>query len=155
MLKVLDCSIKGKQDLQHQMGFKSTSAALAGTFWGCSTELNVVGHNNNSLKISVSQLVFSVGTVRIWRTNTFIFKFPFYIPASRSPPLCNLIKDHSASVWFCRLCEVLNLDPRHVLIAEVIFTNIGGAATAVGDPPNVIIVSNQGLRREVGTFTAL
>ncbi|KAG7457429.1 P protein [Solea senegalensis] len=47
-----------------------------------------------------------------------------------------------------RLCEVLNLDPRHVLIAEVIFTNIGGAATAVGDPPNVIIVSNQRLRRE-------
>ncbi|XP_053717138.1 P protein [Synchiropus splendidus] len=47
-----------------------------------------------------------------------------------------------------RLCEVLNLDPRHVLIAEVIFTNIGGAATAVGDPPNVIIVSNQNLRRE-------
>ncbi|XP_035763486.1 P protein [Neolamprologus brichardi] len=47
-----------------------------------------------------------------------------------------------------RLCEVLNLDPRHVLIAEVIFTNIGGAATAVGDPPNVIIVSNQDLRRE-------
>uniref|UniRef100_A0A671S362 Citrate transporter-like domain-containing protein n=1 Tax=Sinocyclocheilus anshuiensis TaxID=1608454 RepID=A0A671S362_9TELE len=44
-----------------------------------------------------------------------------------------------------RLCEVLNLDPRHVLIAEVIFTNIGGAATAVGDPPNVIIVSNQDL----------
>ncbi|XP_029285382.1 P protein [Cottoperca gobio] len=47
-----------------------------------------------------------------------------------------------------RLCEVLNLDPRHVLIAEVIFTNIGGAATAVGDPPNVIIVSNQQLRKE-------
>ncbi|CAI9601951.1 unnamed protein product, partial [Staurois parvus] len=46
-----------------------------------------------------------------------------------------------------RLCEVLNLDPRHVLIAEVIFTNIGGAATAVGDPPNVIIVSNQELRK--------
>lgn len=50
---------------------------------------------------------------------------------------------------------MLNLDPRHVLIAEVIFTNIGGAATAVGDPPNVIIVSNQDLRKEVGTFTAL
>ncbi|XP_051997098.1 P protein [Xyrauchen texanus] len=47
-----------------------------------------------------------------------------------------------------RLCEALNLDPRHVLIAEVIFTNIGGAATAVGDPPNVIIVSNQDLRRK-------
>ncbi|KAJ8407265.1 hypothetical protein AAFF_G00278390 [Aldrovandia affinis] len=53
-----------------------------------------------------------------------------------------------------RLCEVLNLDPRHVLIAEVIFTNIGGAATAVGDPPNVIIVSNQDLRKNGIDFAA-
>nr|XP_046155763.1 P protein [Oncorhynchus gorbuscha] len=66
-----------------------------------------------------------------------------------------LCKLDEASQAFCgfysiitiRLCEVLNLDPRHVLIAEVIFTNIGGAATAVGDPPNVIIVSNQDLRK--------
>uniref|UniRef100_A0A803W3E4 OCA2 melanosomal transmembrane protein n=1 Tax=Ficedula albicollis TaxID=59894 RepID=A0A803W3E4_FICAL len=54
----------------------------------------------------------------------------------------------------CRLCEVLNLDPRHVLIAEVIFTNIGGAATAVGDPPNVIIVSKQELRKRGLDFAA-
>lgn len=54
-----------------------------------------------------------------------------------------------------RLCEVLNLDPRHVLIAEVIFTNIGGAATAVGDPPNVIIVSKQELRKRVCTAVCL
>ncbi|XP_070799424.1 P protein [Pituophis catenifer annectens] len=53
-----------------------------------------------------------------------------------------------------RLCEVLNLDPRHVLIAEVIFTNIGGAATAIGDPPNVIIVSNQELRKMGLDFAA-
>ncbi|XP_067996773.1 P protein [Melanerpes formicivorus] len=53
-----------------------------------------------------------------------------------------------------RLCEVLNLDPRQVLIAEVIFTNIGGAATAVGDPPNVIIVSKQELRKEGLDFAA-
>jgi Na+/H+ antiporter NhaD/arsenite permease-like protein len=44
---------------------------------------------------------------------------------------------------------VLNLDPRYVLIAEVIFSNVGGAATAVGDPPNVIIVSNADARRKV------
>lgn len=48
---------------------------------------------------------------------------------------------------------MLNLDPRQVLIAEVIFTNIGGAATAIGDPPNVIIVSNQELRKMVRTST--
>uniref|UniRef100_A0A4W2F3D2 OCA2 melanosomal transmembrane protein n=1 Tax=Bos indicus x Bos taurus TaxID=30522 RepID=A0A4W2F3D2_BOBOX len=56
-----------------------------------------------------------------------------------------------------RLCEVLNLDPRQVLIAEVIFTNIGGAATAIGDPPNVLIVSNQELRKmglDFAGFTA-
>ncbi|XP_036909707.1 P protein [Sturnira hondurensis] len=56
-----------------------------------------------------------------------------------------------------RLCEVLNLDPRQVLIAEVVFTNIGGAATAIGDPPNVIIVSNQELRKmgvDFAGFTA-
>ncbi|XP_072171093.1 P protein-like [Diadema setosum] len=40
------------------------------------------------------------------------------------------------------LCEVLEIDPRYVLIAEVVFSNIGGTATAIGDPPNVIIVSN-------------
>ncbi|XP_070552301.1 P protein-like [Ptychodera flava] len=45
-----------------------------------------------------------------------------------------------------RLCEVLNLDPKLILIAEVLFSNIGGTATAVGDPPNVIIVSNKDIQ---------
>uniref|UniRef100_A0A8D3BE34 OCA2 melanosomal transmembrane protein n=1 Tax=Scophthalmus maximus TaxID=52904 RepID=A0A8D3BE34_SCOMX len=59
---------------------------------------------------------------------------------------CHRVNAFYLSISFhILLCEVLNLDPRHVLIAEVIFTNIGGAATAVGDPPNVIIVSNQDL----------
>ncbi|XP_038055729.1 P protein-like [Patiria miniata] len=45
-----------------------------------------------------------------------------------------------------RLCEVLELDPKYILIAEVMFSNIGGTATAIGDPPNVIIVSNKGIQ---------
>ena len=52
---------------------------------------------------------------------------------------------------FCRLCEVLQLDPKHVLIAEVMFSNIGGTSTAVGDPPNVIIVSNKDLVQNVSS----
>nr|AOW69282.1 pink-eyed dilution-like protein [Choanoeca perplexa] len=40
------------------------------------------------------------------------------------------------------MCRVIGLDPTPVLLAEVIFSNIGGTATAVGDPPNVIIVSS-------------
>ncbi|PIK35821.1 putative P protein [Apostichopus japonicus] len=51
------------------------------------------------------------------------------------------------------LCEVLQLDPRHVLIAEVLFSNIGGTATAVGDPPNVIIISNSEVQKAGITFT--
>ncbi|XP_074650858.1 P protein-like [Tubulanus polymorphus] len=56
-----------------------------------------------------------------------------------------------------RLSEVLNLDPRHILISLVVFSNIGGTATAVGDPPNVIIVSNTELKSkgiEFANFTA-
>lgn len=52
-----------------------------------------------------------------------------------------------------RLCQVLNLDPRPVLIAEVVFSNIGGTGTAVGDPPNVIIVSNELIKEAVSRLT--
>lgn len=40
-----------------------------------------------------------------------------------------------------RMCNVIGLEPTPILLAEVVFSNIGGTATAVGDPPNVIIVS--------------
>jgi Na+/H+ antiporter NhaD/arsenite permease-like protein len=52
-----------------------------------------------------------------------------------------------------RLCQVLNLEPTNILIAEVMFSNIGGTATAVGDPPNVIIVSSRGIRAQNITFS--
>ena len=41
-----------------------------------------------------------------------------------------------------KLCEIKNIDPKHVLIAQVLFSNIGGAATPIGDPPNVIIINS-------------
>ncbi|KAF4522033.1 hypothetical protein B566_EDAN010910 [Ephemera danica] len=45
-----------------------------------------------------------------------------------------------------RLCEVMELNPVPILMAMVIYSNIGGTATAVGDPPNVIIASNKEIR---------
>ena len=48
-----------------------------------------------------------------------------------------------------RLCEIKNIDPKHVLIAQVIFSNIGGAATPVGDPPNVIIINSSKVKQLV------
>ena len=37
-------------------------------------------------------------------------------------------------------------DPVRVLIANVIFSNIGGTATAIGDPPNVLIASSPSIQ---------
>lgn len=46
------------------------------------------------------------------------------------------------------VCDRLRLDPIPFLVAEVLASNIGGAATLVGDPPNIIIGSRADL-----TFT--
>ncbi len=40
-----------------------------------------------------------------------------------------------------QLARVLDLKPVPLLIAEVLFSNIGGTATMIGDPPNIIIGS--------------
>jgi Na+/H+ antiporter NhaD/arsenite permease-like protein len=43
------------------------------------------------------------------------------------------------------VCDRLAINPVPFLIAEVFASNIGGAATLVGDPPNIIIASRAGL----------
>jgi Na+/H+ antiporter NhaD/arsenite permease-like protein len=43
------------------------------------------------------------------------------------------------------VCERLGVSPVPYLIAEVFSSNIGGAATLIGDPPNIIIASRSGL----------
>jgi Na+/H+ antiporter NhaD/arsenite permease-like protein len=40
------------------------------------------------------------------------------------------------------MCNILDVDPRPYLIGEVILSNIGGTATLIGDPPNIIIGSS-------------
>jgi Na+/H+ antiporter NhaD/arsenite permease-like protein len=43
-----------------------------------------------------------------------------------------------------QLCRLLKLDPVPMIIAEVCAANTGGAATLVGDPPNVILGTTLG-----------
>jgi Na+/H+ antiporter NhaD/arsenite permease-like protein len=43
------------------------------------------------------------------------------------------------------VCDRLGVSPVPFLIAEVLSSNIGGAATLIGDPPNIIIASRAGL----------
>ncbi len=39
------------------------------------------------------------------------------------------------------LCQTLDLDPVPFLLGEIFASNIGGTATIVGDPPNIIVAS--------------
>lgn len=41
-----------------------------------------------------------------------------------------------------RLCKVLDVPPEPILLAEVMMSNIGGTSTAIGDPPNIIIIND-------------
>ncbi|MBN1951615.1 MAG: ArsB/NhaD family transporter [Bacteroidales bacterium] len=37
------------------------------------------------------------------------------------------------------VCETIRVNPTPILISEILFSNIGGAATLIGDPPNIMI----------------
>lgn len=53
-----------------------------------------------------------------------------------------------------RLCEVMELNPVPVLMSMVIYSNVGGTLTPVGDPPNVIIASNSYISKNVSSLVA-
>ena len=36
-------------------------------------------------------------------------------------------------------CEMMSIDPVPVILGEAIFSNVGGTATLVGDPPNILV----------------
>jgi Na+/H+ antiporter NhaD/arsenite permease-like protein len=43
------------------------------------------------------------------------------------------------------ICRILNVSPMPYLVTEALFSNIGGMATLVGDPPNIMIGSVAGI----------
>ncbi len=60
--------------------------------------------------------------------------------------LCSAFLDNVTTILFmatitCALAEKLNINPVPFLISEVMACNIGGAATLIGDPPNIMIAS--------------
>ncbi|XP_059056847.1 P protein-like [Achroia grisella] len=52
-----------------------------------------------------------------------------------------------------RLCEVMGLDPVHILMFMAIYSNVGGTATPVGDLTSVIVVSNKDVIEAGISFT--
>eukprot|EP01127_Copromyxa_protea_P015645 TRINITY_DN4537_c0_g1_i1.p1 TRINITY_DN4537_c0_g1~~TRINITY_DN4537_c0_g1_i1.p1 ORF type:complete len:465 (+),score=52.08 TRINITY_DN4537_c0_g1_i1:493-1887(+) len=47
------------------------------------------------------------------------------------------------------LCKVLDVPPKTLIIFEALFSNIGGAMTIIGDPPNIIIGNNAYIKEYV------
>ena len=43
------------------------------------------------------------------------------------------------------LADALDIDPVPLIIIEIIASNIGGTATLIGDPPNILIAGHTGL----------
>ena len=70
------------------------------------------------------------------------------ITAVASPFLDNVTTIMLVAPVTVVVCDRLAISARPYLIAEVLASNIGGAATLIGDPPNIIIGSRAGL-----TFT--
>ncbi|MEU8226123.1 ArsB/NhaD family transporter [Kribbella sp. NPDC048915] len=67
------------------------------------------------------------------------------ITAVASPFLDNVTTIMLVAPVTIVVCERLRIAPQPYLIAEVLASNIGGAATLIGDPPNIIIGSRAGL----------
>ena len=67
------------------------------------------------------------------------------ITAIASPFLDNVTTIMVVAPVTVVVCQRLNIAARPYLIAEVLASNIGGAATLIGDPPNIIIGSRAGL----------
>src|SRR6478736_486682 len=67
------------------------------------------------------------------------------ITAIASPALDNVTIIMLVAPVTLVVCERLRIAPQPYLIAEVLASNIGGAATLIGDPPNIIIGSRAGL----------
>lgn len=60
--------------------------------------------------------------------------------------ICSAFLDNVTTVLFmatitCSLATTIGMNPVPLLISETIASNIGGAATLIGDPPNILIAS--------------
>ncbi|KAG8183958.1 hypothetical protein JTE90_005189 [Oedothorax gibbosus] len=100
----------------------------------------------------IAVLTYKLARGQVWSVITGLC----FVTAALSALLDNVTTVLLMSAVAIRLCEAMNIDPKHMLISLAVFSNIGGAMTPIGDPPNVIIISNSKLRHsgiEFGNFT--
>eukprot|EP00727_Mastigamoeba_balamuthi_P010042 m51a1_g5660 hypothetical protein (641) ;mRNA; r:898354-901138 len=93
--------------------------------------------------IAVQSIRLSRGSVRI------LFVLICSLTAFLSAFLDNVTTVLLSAPITIKVCEVLEVSPVPFLIGQALLSNIGGTATLVGDPPNIIIGS---MLKDVVTF---
>ncbi len=82
----------------------------------------------------------SIEIVRLTRGNLKLLLFALaVITAVSSAFLDNVTTVVIMSPIIIKIAESLEINPIPFLISEILFSNIGGTATLIGDPPNLII----------------
>jgi P protein len=82
---------------------------------------------------------FKLAKGDLWLLTTYLCIFTGFISAF----LDNVTTILLLTPVTIRLCRVLDTPVVPMLLAEVMFSNLGGTATAIGDPPNIIIVNDR------------
>lgn len=98
--------------------------------------VNVLGHSGLFDYLAVWSYRKSNG--RFWSLITTMA----FITAILSALIDNVSTMLLLSPTLIKLSELEHIDPRYLLMIMVIFCNIGGCATPVGDPPNLIIIGD-------------
>lgn len=76
---------------------------------------------------------------------TLLVAMLFAITAGASALLDNVTTVLLIVPMSIEVCRRMGLDPGPVVIGEALASNIGGVATLVGDPPNIIVASRAGI----------
>ncbi|MBS3813175.1 ArsB/NhaD family transporter [Candidatus Bipolaricaulota bacterium] len=128
---------------------------LAGLYFGFYTEVAVVvdaiDWNTIGLLLGMMMLVgvlkdsgifetMAIWVAKIAGSNYFRMILLFgFLGAVLSTTIDNVTTILLVAPISMSICSVLGVDPKPILLAQALFSNIGGVATLIGDPPNIMI----------------
>ncbi len=91
----------------------------------------------NGVFVEISKIILKASRGRVYVTIFFIYIAIFFLSSFLDNVTTILI---FIPILFY-ISDVLRIDSKMLLINAVLFSNLGGMTTAIGDPPNIIIYS--------------
>eukprot|EP01129_Flabellula_baltica_P004171 TRINITY_DN1425_c0_g2_i1.p1 TRINITY_DN1425_c0_g2~~TRINITY_DN1425_c0_g2_i1.p1 ORF type:complete len:682 (-),score=128.35 TRINITY_DN1425_c0_g2_i1:5-1834(-) len=117
-----------------------------GLLFGMMIMVGIFAHTGFFEWIAVKAYKLSKGN--LWRLTTILCVLTAVISAF----LDNVTTILLFTPVTIKLCTVLDIEPEIILLAEVMFSNIGGTATIIGDPPNIIIANHPQVKEVISFF---